>query len=121
MNWFGNSCLMLLLSGVAVAQAHAHAFVDHAQPPVGATVKQMPREVRIWFTEAIEPAFSSIQVFDAAGKQIDKKDAHPDPSNRSLLQISLQPLGPGTYKVVWRVVSVDTHVTKGDFTFQVVR
>ena len=112
---------MLLLSGAAVAQAHAHAFVDHAQPPVGATVKQMPREVRIWFTEAIEPAFSSIQVFDAAGKQVDNKDTHPDPSNRSLLQISLPPLGLGTYKVVWRVVSVDTHVTKGDFTFQVVR
>ena len=112
---------MLLLSGLPAVHAHAHAFVDHAEPAVGATVKQMPREVRIWFTEAIEPAFSSIQVFDAAGKEVDKKDMHLDPSNRSLLQISLQPLGLGTYKVVWRVVSVDTHVTKGDFTFQVVR
>jgi copper resistance protein C len=121
MNWFRTSCLMLLLSGAAVAQAHAHAFVDHAEPRVGATVKQMPREVRIWFTEAIEPAFSSIQVFDAAGKQVDKKDIHLDSSNRSLLRISLPPLALGTYKVVWRVVSVDTHVTKGDFTFQVAR
>ena len=112
---------MLLLSGAAVAQAHAHAFVDNAEPAVGATVKQISREVRIWFTEAIELAFSSIRVFDAAGKQVDRKDTYPDPSNRSLLQISLQPLGLGTYKVVWRVVSVDTHVTNGDFTFQVVR
>jgi len=75
--------------------------------------------VRIWFTEAIEPRFSSIQVFDAAGKQVDKKDTHSDPSNRSLLQVSLPPLGPGTYKVVWRVMSLDTHVTNGDFRFQV--
>jgi len=75
--------------------------------------------VRIWFTEAIEPRFSSIQVFDATGKQVDKKDTHSDPSNRSLLQVSLPRLGPGSYKVVWRVVSLDTHVTKGDFRFQV--
>ncbi len=34
--------------------------------------------VRIWFTEAIEPAFSSIQVLDTTGKQIDKKDTHLD-------------------------------------------
>jgi len=121
MNRFRNICLMFLLSGAAVAHAHAHAFVDHAEPPVGGKVKQMPQEVRIWFTEAIEPVFSGIQVFDAAGKQVDKKDTHLDPSNRSLLQVSLPPLGSGTYKVVWRVVSVDTHATKGDFTFQVVR
>jgi methionine-rich copper-binding protein CopC len=51
--------------------------------------------------EAIEPAFSSIQVFDAAGKQVDKKDTHSDRSSHSLLQISLPRLGPGTYKVAW--------------------
>jgi methionine-rich copper-binding protein CopC len=80
-----------------------------------------PAAVRIWFTEVIESASSSIQVFDATGKQVDKKDTHSDRSNRSLLEVSLSRLVPGTYKVVWRVVSVDTHVTKGDFRFQVVQ
>jgi len=28
-------------------------------------------------------------------------------------------LAPGTYKVTWRVLSVDAHVTEGDFTFDV--
>jgi copper resistance protein C len=111
-------CLLELLP---VLHVYGHAFLERSDPAVGGKVHSAPAAVRIWFTEAIEPAFSNIQVFDATGKQVDKKDAHPDPSNRSLLQISLQPLGPGTYKVVWRVVSVDTHVTKGDFTFQVVR
>ncbi|HWW93893.1 MAG TPA: copper resistance protein CopC [Vicinamibacteria bacterium] len=37
----------------------------------------------------------------------------------SALQVSLNPLGPGTYRVKWRVLSVDTHVTEGDFTFRV--
>jgi methionine-rich copper-binding protein CopC len=111
----------LLLGLLPVAQVRAHAFLERSDPTVGGKVHSAPAEVRIWFTEAIEPAFSSIQVFDAAGKQLDKKDTHRDPSNRSLLHISLPPLGPGTYKVVWRVVSVDTHMTKGDFTFQLLR
>jgi copper resistance protein C len=108
--------LLLLLSD---ARVRAHAFLEHSDPPVGGKVHSAPAAVRIWFTEAIEPAFSSIQVFDATGKQVDKKDTHLDPSNRSLLNVSLPRLGPGTYKVAWRVVSVDTHVTKGDFTFQI--
>lgn len=121
MNRFKSICLMLLLSGAAVAHAHAHAFVDHAEPPVGGKVKQMPQEVRIWFTEKIESSFSSVQVFDASGKEVDKRDVHLDHSDRALLHVSLPQLGAGTYKVAWRVVSVDTHVTNGTFTFRVVR
>jgi copper resistance protein C len=63
----------------------------------------------------------SVQVFDASGKQVDKRDIHSDRSNQALLRISLPLLPAGTYKVVWRVVSVDTHITKGSFTFRVVR
>ena len=110
-------CLLLILS---TARMSAHAFLDHSDPPVGGKVHSAPAAVRIWFTEAIEPAFSSIQVFDATGKQVDKKDLHSDRSNRSVLQVSLPRLGPGTYKVVWRLVSVDTHRTNGNFTFQIV-
>jgi methionine-rich copper-binding protein CopC len=113
--------LIFFLVGVAqVAHVSAHAFLEHSDPAVGGKVHSAPAQVRIWFTQAIEPTFSSVQVFDRAGKQVDKKDTNPDPSNRSLLRVSLPPLGPGTYKVVWRVVSVDTHVTNGNFTFQVV-
>jgi methionine-rich copper-binding protein CopC len=93
--------------------------LEHSDPSVGSKVHSVPAAVRIWFTEAIELRFSSIQVFDATGKQVDKKDMHLDPSNRSLLQVSLPRLGPGSYKVVWRIVSVDTHRTNGDFTFQI--
>jgi len=97
----------------------AHAFLERCDPAVGGKIHSAPEAVRIWFTEAIEPAFSSIEVFDATGKQVDKKDTHSDRSSRSLLQISLPRLGAGTYKVVWGVVSVDRHVTKGAFRFQI--
>jgi methionine-rich copper-binding protein CopC len=109
---------MLLVSGAAVRHVHAHAFMDHAEPAVGSKVEQIPQNVRIWFTEAIEPGFSSIKVFDGTGKQIDKKDVHVSAKDKALLEVSLPLLTPGTYKVVWRVLSVDSHRTNGDFTFR---
>jgi methionine-rich copper-binding protein CopC len=38
-----------------------------------------------------------------------------------MLQISLKALPPGTYKVRWHVLSVDTHKTEGSYSFTVGR
>ena len=35
------------------------------------------------------------------------------------MSVSLRSGGAGTYRVNWRVLSVDTHTTDGSFTFQV--
>jgi hypothetical protein len=113
------SLLLIIVAGSA--RLEAHAFLQRAEPAVGGTVQTSPGEVRIWFTENIEPAFSTVQVFNASGKEVDKRDVHVDRSSPALLQVSLPALEPGTYKVVWRVVSVDTHVTNGNFTFRVAR
>jgi copper resistance protein C len=94
----------------------AHAFLDHAEPAVGSQTHSTPTQVKIWFTEKLEPALSKIQVFDASGKEVDKRDVKVDQSNAALLTVSLPELKPGKYKVVWRAVSVDTHVTTGIFT-----
>ena len=110
---------LIVLAGSA--RLEAHAFLKDAEPGVGSTVQASPNEIRIRFTENIEPAFSSIQVFDASNKQVDERDLHLDRSDHALLHVSLPRLGVGTYNVVWRVVSVDTHVTNGSFTFRVVR
>lgn len=109
--------LILLLTFTFQGIASAHAFLDHADPRVGSTVNKTPAEVRIWFTQRLEPAFSKIQVFDAAGKEVDKKDVHVDPKEKSVLIVSLPELAAGNYKVSWHVVSVDTHRTQGDFRF----
>jgi copper resistance protein C len=112
---------LLLIVLASLARLEAHAFLQRAEPAVGSTVQTSPTEVRVLFTENIEPAFSTIQVFDASGKEVDKHDARLDRFNHSLLHVSLPPLQAGIYKVIWRVVSVDTHVTNGNFTFRVGR
>ena len=110
-----------MLAGLASATgALAHALLDHAAPAVGSTVREPPAEVRLWFTQEIEPAFSKVQVFDKNGAEVDRKDNQVDHADAMLLKVSLSPLAPGVYRVRWRILSVDEHVTKGDFTFDVV-
>jgi methionine-rich copper-binding protein CopC len=99
--------------------ASAHAFLDHADPKVGSTDNDPPKKVTLTFTQAVEPAFSTIVVTDASGNSVDKSDAKVDPDDGTKMTISLKDLPPGTYKVEWKVTSVDTHRTHGSFTFDV--
>jgi copper resistance protein C len=107
----------LVAAGATAASAHAHLV--RATPAVGAKVHEAPNDVTLRFNEKIESAFSSIVVRDPTGKQVDKADAQVDTADRTLLRVSLPPLGPGTYKVEWKAVSADTHKVNGDFTFVV--
>ena len=119
MNSFLRSLIGILAVGLMTQKGWAHAFLDHADPAVGCQIHNSPVEVRIWFTEKVEPALSRIQVFNVAASEVDKRNVHIDASNPALLEVALPPLQPGKYRVVWRVVSVDTHVTTGDFTFEI--
>jgi methionine-rich copper-binding protein CopC len=104
----------------ATSDAGAHAFLDHAAPAVGSTIHGSPAQVRLWFSQELEPAFSTLKVMSADGRQVDNQDKQVDRANAALLEVSLPQLAPGRYRVVWRALSVDTHVTEGDFVFDVV-
>ena len=105
--------LLLLL---ATGEATAHALLDHAEPRVGSTVATPPREVTLWFTQKLEPAFSSVTVTNAAGQRVDT--GKPSVSGNQMT-VPLRPGGSGTYRVKWQVLSVDAHRTNGNFTFQI--
>ena len=97
----------------------AHAFLERAVPAVGSSIHTSPTELKLWFTQRLEPAFSKVRVVDGGGKQVDSGDARVDATDGVLLRVSLPRLAPGTYRVTFRVLSDDTHVTEGDFTFDV--
>jgi methionine-rich copper-binding protein CopC len=105
-----------LLLWLVMGEASAHAFLDHAEPRVGNTVATAPREVTLWFTQKLEPAFSSIAVTNSAGQRVDTGKTRVSGNQMS---VSLRSGGAGTYRVNWRVLSVDTHTTDGSFTFRV--
>ena len=105
-----------LLLWLVTGAASAHAFLDHAEPRVGNTVAAAPREVTLWFTQKLEPAFSSVAVTNSAGQRVDTGKTLVSGNQMS---VSLRSGGAGTYRVNWRVLSVDTHTTDGSFTFRV--
>jgi len=108
--------LIPLLLLLAMGEASAHAMLDHAEPRVGNKVATAPREVTLWFTQKLEAAFSTITVTNAAGQRVDTGKTRVSGNQMS---VSLRTGGAGTYHVMWRVLSVDTHTTDGTFTFQV--
>jgi copper resistance protein C len=111
--------LVTLFSGLvcAAASAHAHAYLDHASPLVGSVVNAAPREVRMWFTQALEPRFSAAQLRSSSGAVL--ATGAVDPANPKEIVIPVRALPPGMYKVKWKILSVDTHRTEGDFGFEV--
>jgi len=111
--------LALACASTIAVPAAAHAFLDHASPAVGSTVHARPAQVKLWFTQELEPTFSTAQVLDASGKRVDQGDARVDEADPTLITMSVPPLAPGRYKVSWRVLSVDTHATEGDYSFDV--
>jgi methionine-rich copper-binding protein CopC len=107
-----------LLWSLGTTVAQAHAFLDHAEPRVGSTVQSAPHELSLSFTQQLEAAFSTVEVRDANGARVDQ--GKPRISGDAM-RVGLKPLPPGTYKVHWHALSVDTHTTDGSFSFQVGR
>jgi len=101
------------------APALAHAMLDHTSPRVGSSQPTAPREVTLWFTQKLEPAFSTVEVRNESGAVMSSGKAQVDRGDPTQMHVALKPLPPGTYKVIWRVLSVDTHRTQGNFTFRV--
>ena len=94
-------------------------MLQRAEPRAESKLKRAPDEVRLYFTERLEPAYSSLRVLDPRGQQVDRRDSRVDRANPSVLRATLPPLAPGTYRVLWRVLSIDADVTEGAFTFRV--
>ena len=107
----------LLTLGLGMTAAAAHAHLDHAIPRVGSTVTTAPNEVRLWFSQALEPRFSGAQVRSSGGAVVG--NGVVDAADPKQIVIRVRGLKPGKYHVTWKVLSVDTHRTEGSFDFEV--
>jgi copper resistance protein C len=108
--------MVLFLAFILAGHANAHAVLDRAEPRSGDKVANPPREVNLYFTEKLEAAFCSVTVTGPSGERVDSGKARVSGSQ---ISVSLKEGGVGTYHVIWRVLSVDTHKSDGSFTFEV--
>ncbi len=112
------SALALTLTAIP-SQSRGHAFPVRSEPRVGWRIAASPTKVTIWFDGELEPAFSTIAVYNPVKQRVDKGDGHVSLSDATALEVDLPALASGTYRVYWSVVAKDTHRTEGDFSFTV--
>lgn len=110
-----------ILAVISIASPHAaaHAALKSSVPLAGAVLAVAPKEIAISFNEAVEEAFSSITVKDAAGKPVAIGKSTVDAQNHLVLKAPLPSLASGTYAVHWVAVGPDGHRRKGDFSITV--
>jgi copper transport protein len=96
-----------------------HATLLSSEPAKASTVASSPPRIYLVFTEEVEPSLGRIRLV-GPGKRVVALKVAGDPRNASALVAPVTtPLGAGTWRVEWRIVSEDGHPIDGDFTFRV--
>ena len=112
--------LVLAIGSFTAPAASAHANLVRAVPAPGQSVAEPPAVVFAEFSEAIDPAYSRIEVLDRTGAVVSVGESEPDPTGNTGLLVRVGELPDGTYVVPWRTLSqVDGHIIRGSFVFAI--
>jgi len=104
---------------LAATHAFAHAQLKKSTPAAGATVAP-PNEIRLEFSEGVEPIFSGAMLKAAGGASEPLRPPKLDPNDSKALIVPIpRTLSPGRYSVRWHATSVDRRRTQGTFQFTV--
>jgi copper resistance protein C len=94
----------------------AHPLLLESSPASDATVSS-PSSVALRFNNRIESRLSRVGLIDEGGQRQDLTVVPGDGADRLIARTPR--LGPGRYRVEWRVLSADGHVVNGRFWFRV--
>ncbi len=121
MRWISVGLLVLLVAMLPAGVVFAHANLLRSDPPAGARLDEPPQEVRLWFSEPIEPAYTEVRLLDSSGKAVPTGPLRVLLGDGTAVAVAVtSPLGQGIYTVGWRAMSrVDGHITEGSFSFGV--
>ena len=117
-----NTVLRLAFAGAAAALsplAFAHAQLVASSPAKGQVLDAPPIEIRLTFSEHVEPRYARLKLVSADKKYFDADRAHADKVDPNSVVMSVPVLRKGTWRAVWTAAGGDGHKTHGDFTFTV--
>ena len=110
------AALVMAVSLTATA-ASAHAHMTAATPAAESTVTA-PRSVTLTFSERLVPAFSSLEITNAAGTRSTVATTVSE-DGKTLVGTLSAPLTTGRYTVQWAIASGDGHRMTGTHAFTV--
>ena len=122
---FGFVCAVVVCAGVAgsIDEVEAHAGLKSSEPAASSVLEQSPKEIVLNFGEAVEVSFGSIRLFDSNSKLVELPMPKFVEANGVIdaktIRVEIPELQSGSYLVVWRVVSADSHPVQGAFAFQI--
>ena len=103
--------------GILASIAHAHAIVVAARPAMGSTVPQGELQISLDFNSRIDQQRSSLRRGQPDGLEAAVSVALNSASS-SLAGSTKTTMG-GQWRLVWQVLSVDGHITRGEVAFTV--
>jgi copper resistance protein C len=110
-------CVATLGFGVGIGAAGAHSRLTKSDPAARAVVETAPKELKLWFNEAVEPAFAKVWIIPAEGSQI-PLTSRGDSSDRKLLVVTMPDNVPaGAVMIGYHVLSVDGHTIEDKLSF----
>ncbi len=110
--------LVAMLGGASPVSAHA--IVTRTDPADGAVLSSAPKQIRLWFTEAVALNFTTVELIDSSGQSITPQSVHAEGNDASIIVIELPKLKPSAYRLSWRALaSDDLHITNGTIVFGV--
>lgn len=98
----------------------AHAAMVRADPGPRAVVGVAPTVIKLWFNEPVEQDFAKVSL-ENDGRAVVEGVGRPyvDKADSKLLIVPVPKLAPGSYKVKYKVLSVDGHIVDWGYTFRV--
>ena len=109
--------LVVLLAVLALMQAAtpawAHATLLESTPPDGTVLAQPPAEVALHYDEPVSTALGAVKVLAPDGSRVDADHVTVTDGGRTVVAALRPALPHGTYTVLWRVLSVDSHTVTG--------
>jgi copper transport protein len=99
--------------------ASGHATVISSNPSPNEAMDTLPEKISIQFSENIQPAFHSLEVFSQDGDKIQIQDSAISEQSEKVLEAKWKgTIDEGIYYIKWRVVSSDGHPIEGTIPFQ---
>jgi len=105
-------------AALAILPSAKHATLVSSEPAANSHLASPPTRVRLVYSEPIEGKLAKVTIVPATAAPIVLR-AGADPRDVHAVIAPVDALGPGTYKVEWRVVSADGHPVDGTFSFTV--
>jgi methionine-rich copper-binding protein CopC len=104
---------------VCATDAQAHSFLKRSDPPAdGVVVARPEKDLRLEFTQAIEPKLIRVRV---VRNELEVPQTGPATlsSDARTVVVGVASFEEGSYDIEWSVVSKDAHRTSGSIKFRV--